>query len=383
MLDITECARSMYVDVHRIRQRVDEGPYDAIVAVSPENVTYLSGFYNMDLRLLTERVHVVVWPRHAEPAMVVMSRRASQLTARDTFIEDVRGYQGEGLDMVRVLAGVLADRGLSKATIGIEARCFPALYLNDLLRRLPGLRFEDAFDLLEGIRAIKTPAERETIIRCNRITCEAINTAFRSAQPGQTERQIAARMQFELLIAGADQINASLFSAGARTGIWHGLATDQRIETGMVVKTDFGGFIDGYLSDIARTAVMGRATTRQRDLHARLTEVKHRIVDFMRPGLTAGEVAGFGRAAYVDAGLDFKWHILGHGIGLALHEAPQLYPWVVEPLQAGMLMMIEVGYSDYPNDSFHVEDLVEVTVSGARYLTDATEHQHVWELGLA
>jgi Xaa-Pro aminopeptidase len=150
----------------------------------------------------------------------------------------------------------------------------------------------------------------------------------------------------------------------------------------MVVKTDSGGFIDGYYSDIARTAVMGKATPRQRDVHAKCTEIKHRIVAAIRPGISAAEVARVGRRAYEDVGLEFKWHILGHSIGLAVHEAPQIYPWVDDPLEAGMLMMIEVGYSDRPHDSFHVEDLIEVTQTGAQYRTDASEHERIWELGL-
>jgi Xaa-Pro aminopeptidase len=381
LLDVAQCARARYVDVERIRRRVDEGPYDAIVALAPENVPYFSGFYNMDLRIVPERLHMVVWPRGGDPAFVVMARRAGQLTPADTFVRDIRGYEGEGTDMMRALAEVMSDRGVTTGTVGIEGRSFPGGYLLDLGRRLPGLAFEDAYQFLESIRAVKTPAERDTLIRGNRITAEAINKAFRSARPGETERVVAARMQYELLVGGADQINAPLFAAGARSGIWHGLPTDQRIEDGMVVKTDFGGFFDGYFSDIARTAVMGKASDRQRDIHAKITEVKDRIVDFMKPGRTAAEVAVFGRRAYEATGLEYKWHILGHCIGLAVHEAPQIYPWVDEPLEAGMLLMIEVGYSDFPRDSFHVEDLVEVTATGAAYLTDASEHASIWELG--
>jgi hypothetical protein len=46
------------------------------------------------------------------------------------------------------------------------------------------------------------------------------------------------------------------------------------------------------------------------------------------------------------------------------------------------MMMIEVGFSDPPEDSFHVEDLVEVTAGGAEYRTDAGAHERIWELGL-
>ncbi len=378
MHDPQACDRARYLDVDRIRREVEAAPYDAVVCLSPENVPYFSGFYNMDIRLIPERLHIIVWRKGAEPSFVVMERRAAQLTPRETFISDVRGYQGEGLDSVRALAEVLAGAH----TVGIEGRSFPGGHLMDLRERLPGVRFADAYDWFERVRGVKTPAERETLIRAARITCDAIDAAFRGAKAGETERQIAARMQYEMLLGGIDMINAPLLAAGPRAGLWHALPGDYPVEAGMLIKTDSGGYIDGYYSDIARTVVMGRASPRQRDIHAKCTEIKHRIVGAMRPGVTAAELANFGRQAYRDLGLEYKWAILGHSIGLAIHEAPQIYPWVNEPLEAGMMMMIEVGYSDPPDDSFHVEDLVEVTATGAEYRTDASAHERIWELGL-
>ena len=180
---------------------------------------------------------------------------------------------------------------------------------------------------------------------------------------------------------GADQITAPIFASGPRTGNFHPTAGEGKIASGMLVKTDFGGSLDGYLSDIARTAVMGKATDNQKQLHAKVTHVKDRIVDFIRPGMPASEVAMFGRNVYEELDLDFKWAILGHGLGLGLHESPQIYPWVETPIESGMVMMIETGYNDFPNDSIHVEDLILVTDDGAHYLTDAARHSEIWELG--
>lgn len=381
MTGITRCDRSKYVDLDRLRRTIDDGPHDAVIVMSPENVPYYSGFYNFDLRGIPERVHFVVWPRGGAPAFVVPDRRQQTLKPGDTFIRDVRGYHGEGLGSVRVVAEVLAERGVAEGRIGIEGRNFPAAHLLELQRLLPRARFEDAFSSLERVRLIKTPAEIEVLTRVARATAEAIDVAFRAARPGDSERSIAARMQSELLARGADMIAFPVFGAGERTGHFHGLASDEPVEPGMVVKTDFAGMLDGYYSDIARTAVMGKASPRQRDIHAKLTDVKHRIVAGIRPGMLASEVANLGIQAYGDLGLEFKWNILGHGIGLGIHESPQLYPWVDEPILPGMTMMIETGYRDYPNDSFHVEDLILITDRGAEYLTDATAHEQIWELG--
>lgn len=382
MLDASQCTRGKYVDVDRLRKTIDDGPYDAVIVMSPENIPYYSGFWNFDQRGIPERPHFVVWPRGGEPAFVVLNRRKQTLHPGDTFLIDIIGYEGEELDLMGSVADVMADRGVSRGRVGIESRFFPTGYLGELQRRLPELQFEDAFKFLESVRLIKTPAEVEVLTQLAAWTTDAIDTAFAAAKPGDTERSIVARMQYELLKNGADLMAFPSFGSGDRSGAFHSLATDKVVEEGMIVKTDFGGFRDGYFSDVARTVVMGKATDRQRDIHAKVTEIKHRIVHGIRPGMLASEVAQLGKRAYADLGLDYKWAILGHSIGLGIHESPQIYSWVHEPILPGMVMMIEVGYSDYPNDSFHVEDLIVITETGAEYRSDYSRHETLWEIGV-
>ena len=376
-----ESARTKYVNIDRIRETIDQGPYDAVIVMSPENVPYYSGFYNIDLRLLPERIHLVVWPKDQEPVFVVIDRRAAAFRPGDTYLTEIVTYEGEEYDSMRAVADVLKAKGLASGRISIEGRQFPSQHLKELQERLPDASFDDAFYFIESVRLIKTPAEIETLTQVNRWTTEAIDVAFGAASLGDSERSVSARMQYELLSRGADQITAPIFASGPRTGNFHPTASDEPITEGMLVKTDFGGSLDGYLSDIARTAVMGRATDNQKRLHAKVSEVKDRIVDYIRPGVPASDVAMFGRKVYEELGLEYKWAILGHGLGLGLHESPQIYPWVDDPIEAGMVMMIETGYNDFPNDSVHVEDLILVTDDGAHYLTDASRHEEIWELG--
>lgn len=382
MRDLNQTLRGKYVNLENLRKTVDNGPYDAVIVMSPENVPYYSGFYNMDLRTLPERFHFVIWPRQAEPAFVVVQRRADTVRPEETFITDVRGYEGEGLDSMRVVADVLRAHGIMRGRVGIEGRNFPGGHLQELQRRLPEIAFEDAYYFLESVRLIKTPAEIETITKVNLMTTAAIDAAWAVAKPGETERDIMARMQFELMKRGADMVTAPLLAAGSRSGMWHATAAGVPVENGMVVKTDFGGTLDGYYSDIARTAVMGKASDQQKEMHAKLTEIKDRVIFGMRPEMPASEIARLGMQAYADLGLDFKWSIIGHSIGMGLHESPQIYSWVDDPVLPGMTMMIEIGYNDYPHDSYHVEDLILISERGAEYLTDPEAHRHIWELGV-
>ncbi|MGA7673357.1 MAG: Xaa-Pro peptidase family protein [Nitrolancea sp.] len=376
-----ETLRGKYTDIDRIRQTIDNGPYDAIIVTSPENTPYYSGFWNYDLRGIPERAHFVVWPRGGEPVWVVFERRLRNLKPEETFLTEVVPYEGEGTDSMRAVAEVLHSMSAEQGRVGIEGRNFSSGQLIDLQQRLPQAKFEDAQKFLESVRLIKTPAEVELLTRMARWTAESIDTAFGDAKPGDTERQVAARMQYELLLRGADLIAFPVFGAGERSGAFHTIASDHVLQSGMVLKTDFGGFRDGYFSDLARTVVIGRASDRQRDLHAKVTEIKHRIVDAIQPGMLASEAAGVGQHAYESLGLEYKGNVLGHSVGLGIHESPQIYPWVEEPILPGMVMMIEVGTTDVSGDSFHVEDMILINDRGAAYAEGIPQHGTLWEVG--
>lgn len=381
MIDTSTARRGQYTNIERLTDTISNGPYDAVIVMSHENIPYYSGFYNMDLRFIPERVHLVVWPRAGEPSFVVTQVRARYMQPGDTFLTDIVTYEGEGLDSMRAVAETLARHGITQGRVAFEGRAFPGGLLLELQRRCPDIEFVDDFAFLESPRLIKTPAEVELLTTLVGWTTDAIDTAFAAASIGDTERSISARMQYELLKNGADLIAAPVFGAGPRAGAFHPIASDHPIDSGMLIYTDFGGFLSGYFSDVARTAVMGRATDRQRDLYARISDIKHSIVDYIKPGMPVSEVANFGRKAYADRGLEYKWSIIGHSIGLGIHESPQIYPWFDEPILPGMVMMIELGYHDYPNDSIHIEDMVVITDTAAEYRSDFSKHQTLWELG--
>jgi Xaa-Pro aminopeptidase len=380
-----------YADVGRIARLIDGSGLAAVIACWPENVGYLSGFYHPDMRVNWERLHIVVWPSGGDPAFVVPRMRADLwnesisvpfITAEDSkpFITDIRGFDGEELDMVRAVADVLTDRGITSGRLGVEGRSLPVKVSSELTRLLPALSQHDAWPLLNEIRQVKTPAEVEVMTRANRMTADTLEEVLRTVRPGQTEREIGARLAGLLYERGADELSHSIFGVGPRASSWHPWPTGQRLEPGMLVRTDWGVRISGYTSDIARNAVVGRASAEQRDVFQRLSEAHDRVVAALRPGVLASELSAFARRTYADVGLEYRWGLIGHGIGLVIHEEPQLLLDVHDPIVEGMTMEIELGYFG-DSGGYHIEDLVQVTATGAVNLTQGGAERTLIESG--
>jgi Xaa-Pro aminopeptidase len=226
------------------------------MAAWPENVGYLSGFYHPDMWVNWERLHIVIWPAEGDPAFVVPQMRADLwngtdavpfITAEDSrpFIADIRGFEGEDLDMVRAVADVLTDRGITAGRLAVEFRSLPVKVSAELNRLIPGLVQSDGWPLLNQLRQVKTPAELEVMIRANRLTADLLEDALRTVQPGQTEREIGAKLAGELYSHGADELSHSILGVGPRAASWHPWPTGLKLTEGMLIRSDWGIRMDG------------------------------------------------------------------------------------------------------------------------------------------
>ena len=378
MAEVRNPSGDAYLDVGRVRRLVADSGFAAVLAVSPENVTYLSGFYHPDLHA-SPRPHAVVWPASGDPVFIVPSARAPYWTGQGgqsfirheetrPLIKDVRPYVGEQPDMVRVAVEVLTELGIRDAVLGVELKNLPLQVSRDLSRLLPTMRQEDAGPLLEAMRAIKSPAEVALMTEVNRATAECLELVLSSVWPGETELQIAARVASALWERGAHAFTHTTLATGRRSTGWHPMPSRQPVEQGTLIRTNWGIRIDGYSSEIARNGVVGRASAAQRDRFARISEAHDSVVDAIHPGLLASDLSAMARREFKQLGLDYNWAIVGHGIGLLRSEAPLLLPDVHEPILEGMTLEIELGYFG-DDEVYHVGDLVHVTADGAVNIT--------------
>jgi Xaa-Pro aminopeptidase len=172
---------------------------------------------------------------------------------------------------------------------------------------------------------------------------------------------------------GAEKLLHQTMAVGPEGFKVHAAASNRQLVEGDVLRTDFGMSWPGhYLSDVARTAFVGKVTPAQRDLHGRLEEVHQGIIAFMKPGVVAADVFAHAQKLFGGVGVNFDFPHVGHSIGLGLHENPMMHPFDHTVLRAGMVFMIEplvVG----EDGIYHVEDMVVVTETGSDVLSRSAD----------
>ena len=371
-----------------LRQTLDEAMakdgLDAVVAMSPENFLHLAGVYVVSQRMIRERLAIAVYPRGKEPFLVISSVVAHTVE-RESWVQDQVVWSEHVKTPIETLAAELRSRGLGEGRIGLEMHYLAAAYFGELKSAAPGCQWVDCELLLNRSRMLKTPDEIE-LMRRNAIAAErAIWAGFMFAREGTTERQLADRMVTALYEVGGDYSPFMSLAAGSEhSREHHAVPGDYRLRPGDTVGVDMVGTFAGYYSDFARMAVVGTPSDGQRKAWKAVVDVQRQVMRDAVPGVTAEQLASNAARYARELGYELDTNLVGHSLGIGLHEYPPLTAGCVEPLQADMTMCIEILVQDPQWGRFHVEDLVAVgDPGGARRLTTYFDTSDLYQIALS
>jgi len=356
------------MDLVRMRKLMDSEGMDAVIASSVENVYHSTGNYNALLRLLPERPSYAVFPRDGEPVYLVNTIEAD-FAKRESWIKDVRTWR-IGESPVAVLFDILKERNVLDGKIAIELLGLPAVFYRELTSLAPQTVFVEAAKIFDRLREIKEKWEVELLEFGARAQRKAIEGAFALAEPGWTEKNIAEMVGQRMIASGFDEIGWRTVETGTGTLSIHELPTERKLKLGDMVRADCGGRFKGYYSDLARMAVVGKPSTKQKAIYKALVRAQKETIKNMTVGAKISDLYNICKTIF-EQNCDgtFIFPHIGHGLGVVLHDDPQMFPNSEKCLEENMVINIEPVYVDPGKATYHVEDLVWVTSDGPKVLT--------------
>lgn len=341
---------------------------DALVAMSPENFSYVGGTFILTIELLRPRHGYAIIAKDSDPVLVVCSIETS-LAREESWIEDIRSYTEFKDNPIDALVSVLKEKGLAAGKIGIDLSYLPYNSYALLVDRLPDAEIVDTTDIVSAMRSVKTSAEVAKIEWATQITHTSVIEAMAASQLGETEKTMANRINTGLLERGAEGSLFGVFGSGERTRIAHALPTDRVPKESEIIRFDVGGRFGPWKSDLARTYSTGNPTETQREFYRNLREVQEETIESVKPGARAEDVFFTCKEGCKNRNMDFFMPHVGHGFGIELHEDPMLRPGDKTVLKEGMVFNVEPFGFDKDGIGYHLEDLMVVTERGNRLLT--------------
>jgi Xaa-Pro aminopeptidase len=333
---------------------------DAIVVSAAPNVRYLTGFTGSNGVLL-------LWPAGAilftDPRYEI---QAGQET--DCRVQIVRG------PLFPALLKAAARKKFRR--LGFEPGRLPYEAYEKLQSGLPlGASLVPAAGLVEIARMIKSEWEIALIRRSVLTNSKAFENTLARIRPGLRESEIAARLEFQMRLLGAEKpAFDTIVASGPRTALPHAQPTAEPVESNTLLLIDMGATQDGYASDMTRTVFLGRPAPKLRRLYDAVLEAQFAAIAAVRAGVTAGHVDRTARRVLRAHGLGKAFvHSTGHGLGLEIHEPPRIGKGDKTRLVAGMAITIEPGVYLEGLGGIRIEDTVVVTPSGCEVLTPTSK----------
>ena len=259
-------------------------------------------------------------------------------------------------------------------TIGFEAAHLTVEQYQNLQSEVKA-ELVPADGIIEEFRSIKRSEE----IECLRISCDIASRAYEKIQKdirvGITEKELAARLSLYMVLEGADtQPYGNILISGARTSLLHGIPSQKAIEYGDLVLMDYGCQYHGYLSDMTRTLVVGRATPKQKEVYKIEQQMVAAVEGFLKDGVSASD-AYYESTKIIEGTEYFPYHYtgIGHGVGMFVHEIPFMSPVSKNIVHANNVMTVEPGIYIPGWGGIRIEDQLLITETGNENLISATK----------
>ncbi len=391
----------MLLNRERANEIMDREGLDAIVAVTANNVLYLSDFES-DFLFDVPWVACAIYPRSADiaPCLIVTEIEAAVLVQRPSWMPDVRMYffgiyggvlrvhtfndaaplAGEDLaiqGMVRaaekagyasVMDGTVAalkDMGLTNARLGFDDTRFAGA----LGAAVQHAKVRDATNILLEIRMVKTPAEIEILQQAAQTNERAIRDAIKAIVPGSTWHDVHTAYEVSVARQGA-RVFANFNGAGIKSA---GAARPDRrypIKSGDQVCFDSMLKWRRYIGDAQRTAVLGEPSEKLRRYWRAYEAGIATAYDTLKPGVSTAELRNRTIDTVRKSGLPSFELAFTHGIGLDHIEVPFIAGGTLGDfrVEENMVLNIDMELHEIGWGGVFFEETMRVTRNGAERL---------------
>lgn len=342
--------------ISKLREKMAELALDAFLITSYENYRYFSGFTGSNCALIITK-----------NACFALTDGRYDIQIRE---------QAQGFDIVIVSQPMhehIAEILSAYARVGYETQKITDFELRNLKSVCDSVELVPCPNFGDTIRMVKDEGEISAIRRAVKCSDDAFTAFVKSIKRGMTEREAAALLEYEMARRGSRApAFETIAASGLRSAMPHAEPTDHPIEDNSLMTFDFGATVDGYMSDITRTLHIGTPPRELLTLWELVFEVQQKCVAHARSGMRARELDEYQRSLFAEHGMEkYIMHSLGHGVGLAIHEAPTVSKRSETVLAENMIITIEPGLYIENLGGVRIEDTVLITKDSAEALTQS------------
>ena len=232
-------------------------------------------------------------------------------------------------------------------------------------------RLVPAQKLVNSLRAAKDAEEIALMRKAQEITDRAFDEICKFIQPGMTEQEIAAKLQYDMLRFGAMRMSFDpIVASGPNGSKPHAIPGERKVQKGDFITMDFGCVYGGYCSDMTRTVALGEPTEEMKKVYQTVLEAQLAGIAVTRAGVPGKSIDAAARKVIADAGYgEYFGHGYGHSLGIEIHESPNANTREETLLPVGAVVSAEPGIYLPGKFGVRIEDVTILREDGCEILT--------------
>ncbi len=344
--------------IQKLQKQLAKQKFGSILVSKPQNIRYLCGFTGSNGQLF------------------VTAKKATLITDFRYF-GTVKKQLIKGVDVFDQKEG--ASKLIKSKTVGFEESYVTVAKLKALKKTLKGIKLLPSGYIVERMRMIKDKSEIKIMKQGIKIMEESLRKFIKTIKVGQSEDEMEWNLFSIARKLGADGFSFSpIITFGKNTADVHHQKDSHKLKKGEKILLDFGIEYKGYMTDMTRvfyqkqgkgkgiTALAGQEGKGiEHKIYSTVLEANMAAIKAIKVGKKFSAIDKVARSVIEEAGYgQYFGHALGHGVGLKIHEAPNVSDLSKDKVQPGMVFTIEPGIYIDGVGGVRIEDMVYVNSKG-------------------
>jgi Xaa-Pro aminopeptidase len=336
--------------VNKLREEMQKDGLDSFLVTSKYNLRYLTNFTG------TTGLAVITMDK----AFFITDFRYTEQAAA----------QAQGFEIIKNVGPIFDEVANIIKKEGLQKLAFEEMHVSfaeySVLDEIIMAELIPVAGLIEELREVKDPDEILLVRKACEIADAGFSYILETIKPGMTEIEVANLLDFHMRSLGASEVSfETIVASGLRSAMPHGVASEKVIQQGEIITLDFGCYYEGYVSDMTRTFAIGDPGEKIKEIYQIVLDAQLKVIDAAQPGVTGVQLDAVARDYIIKMGYGEAFgHSTGHGIGLEIHEGPNVSFRAEEAFVVGNIITDEPGIYLPGIGGVRIEDDLLITEDG-------------------
>lgn len=307
------------------------------------NILYFSGYKGLGALII---------PKNKTPFFIVPEMEIER--ARKSMIK--KTYSMEKKKFFESIYKIIKKNNMKAKNVAVDKNNFTLNSYKNFKKHFRKIKTKDiAFDCLK-LRTIKTEKEISYLKKSCYYADKILQKAIKNFKNLKTEAEAAAFLEYEAKKNGLEISFSPIVASGSNGSMPHHEPSNIKIKKGFCIM-DFGVKYKGYCSDITRTIYVGKPSKKEKEIYNLILAIQKNTIIQIKNNKKCSELYDFVNESFGKYKKNFI-HGLGHGVGVEIHELPNLTLNSKDKIKNNVVFTIEPGIYFPKRFGIRIEDTI-------------------------